>query len=82
MKIGDAQYNNHFRHLVLGGICCGLQSPLECLIQYRRCIGEKYEDMDEIEEFCVLASFDLYSAERCIDKDDITNEMLDKWFNN
>lgn len=76
---GDVRYNNHFRHMVLAGVCCGLQHPIEWVTNYDRGIGEAHEMLPEISRFCTLVLMELYSTEYCIEVDEVTIEMVNKW---
>lgn len=62
MVRGDAEYNKHYRYMVAGAISCGLTHPIEWITDYSRCLGTDYNDMAAVEEFCQLASYDLYEC--------------------
>lgn len=54
MNIGDTTYNNHFRHMLLDALVCGLDHPVEWVENYSRgtCIPD--DKVQEVEEFCDL----------------------------
>ncbi|MEK6881591.1 MAG: hypothetical protein AABY22_18355 [Nanoarchaeota archaeon] len=81
MVIGGITYNNHFRHMILSGLLAGLTHPIEFIVNYEKGIGEKRENMYEIEKFCSLAIRKFYSVMFCDELEDITEEMCLKWVN-
>jgi hypothetical protein len=65
MVIGDNEYNKHFHQMVAQGIICGLDHPIEWLIDYGRCTSIPYTDIPIVDEFTKLAGFDLYELVNC-----------------
>jgi hypothetical protein len=77
MVKGDSVYTKHFYNMVTCGIVCGLDHPIEWLLNYDRCIGESYDKYGEVSEFIILASHDLYQVTHEMLKS--TQEDVDKW---
>lgn len=78
MIIGDSIYNKHFRYMILEGIACGLNHPIEYIINYSRGIGLYYKDMPEMNEFISLVWKEVYSL--FFGKEPKENEIQD-WIN-
>ena len=65
MVRGDAVYNKHFRYMVRDGLICGLDHPIEWLINYSRCIAIPYSEYAEVTEFCADVAQELFELEYC-----------------
>ena len=81
MEINDTIYNKHFRLMILQALCCGLNHPVEWIENYDRVIGEKDENINEIEEFCDLTIKELYASMFCINIEKVTMQMCNNWIN-
>lgn len=57
---GDEKYNKHFYQMVTDGLCCGLDHPVEWMIDYGRSLAMPYDQIPEMNEFLGIVKFDLY----------------------
>lgn len=81
MDRNSDMYLRHFRDMVLEGICCGLDHPVEWLVSYSRAIARPYTEHNEIDEFVDEASKELYMMYHCAPESDATPENVTKWMN-
>lgn len=79
MDRNSDMYLRHFRDMVLEGICCGLDHPVEWLVSYSRAIARPYTEHNEIDEFVDEASKELYAMVHCAPDSMVTDENVRKW---
>ena len=77
MKLHDEKYLAHFYDMVMEAVACGLTTPQEWLKNYSRAIAKPYDLYTEIQEFCDLATEDLFNMDNC--KKHESEEVLQEW---
>ena len=75
----DIAYNKHFYNMVTDGLCCGLNHPIEWMINYGRCLMVPYDQIPERNEFLGIVKFDLYEIINHIKTDD--PKVIQEWVN-
>ena len=76
-EFGRDKYYEHFHMMVTMGICCGLDHPVEWLVNYDRAIAAPYHAIPEIRRFVEIAAIDLYEWVHMEPPEDW--EQVSKW---